>query len=115
MTALTPVPPASSGMPARAEQMVPASRSDRPAPAARVETAAAPKPVEQGRDPASIRFFDRDGRPVGPPPSFAITLLQAQREAVMPIRTEPQGRPGAGLAYGDAAGSQPPDRFDRRM
>ncbi len=43
-----------------------------PALAMAVETARAPLPADAAQRPADVRFTDRQGRPVGPPPSFKV-------------------------------------------
>ena len=115
MTALSPVLPSPAGLPARAEPMLPASRAERPAPASPIDSARAVQPVEQGRDPATIRFVDRDGRPVGPPPSFPVTLLEAQRQASLPAPPQPADGQAAWHGYDTSAQAPGSDSFDRRV
>lgn len=115
MSALTPVLPSPAGMPARADPMMPAMRAERPAPAMRADSAQAVPPVEEGRDPARIRFVDRDGRPVGPPPSFPITLLEAQRQAQSLIPPDRTDRKGMQPGYPARDKGDDPDLIDRKV
>jgi hypothetical protein len=101
----SPVP----GPAARLDGPLPTAAS-RPAPSARAETARAPQPVESAARGLDIRFEDRQGRPVGPPPAFQISLLAAMQEAAR----EP--RPAASRSGFEGVTDAPQaDQVDRRV
>ncbi len=83
MTLLTAPAPVAGPAP-RAEAPPPAAQ--RPAPAARAETVRAPQPVETAARGLEIRLEDAQGRPVGPPPAFRVSLLAAMQEAALQPR-----------------------------
>lgn len=97
------------GPSARLDAPVPAA-APRPAPAARTETARAPQPVEGAARGLDIRFEDRQGRPVGPPPAFQVSLLAAMQEAAR------DPRPAASRAgFAPPDDPAPADQVDRRV
>lgn len=81
MSSLLTWPAPVAGLVARSDGAPPAA--SRPAPAARAETTRAPQPVETAARGLDIRFEDAQGRPVGPPPAFQVSLLAAMREAAL--------------------------------
>jgi hypothetical protein len=102
-------PPVSPG-PQRAEGPATAMAMAPVQPVTRTETVRAPMPVDAATRGLDIRFEDRQGRPVGPPPSFQISLLQAMQEAAL----EP--RSGAATAFADeSAVFAAPDQIDRKV
>lgn len=109
MTGLLAPPPPVPGLAARLDGPLPAAAL-RPPPSIRAETARAPQPVETAARGLDIRFEDRQGRPVGPPPAFQVSLLAAMQEAAR------DPRPVA-----SRAGFEPPDdpapadQVDRRV
>lgn len=89
---VTLVAPPSPGQGARADGPVPLAAASRPAAATRAETARAPQPVGPTARGLDIRYEDERGRPVGPPPAFQVSLLQAMQEvALAPRKPAPGG------------------------
>jgi len=110
MSAIPALAPAVSTGPYRAEGSASTAPTPAAQPAARTETARAPTPVNGAVRGLDIRFEDRQGRPVGPPPSFQISLLQAMQEAAR----EPRTSAAAGFAD-EAPVFAEPDQIDRKV
>jgi hypothetical protein len=93
MSALLTAPAPVAAPPLRGDGVPPQSAS-RPAPAVRPESPRAPQPVESAPRGLEIRFEDSQGRPVGPPPAFKVSLLAAIREAALqPRKPAPPAAP----------------------
>lgn len=107
MSGILTAPPSAPAGPHRTDNHVAGSTSPPPKPM-RAETARAPQPVDAAQRGRDIRFEDRQGRPVGPPPSFQVSLLQAMQEAALDPRPNP--------AFAEeAAAFTPPDQVDRKV
>lgn len=89
MSALLSAAPPVTGAQARADPPPPAAA--RPPPAVRTETARAVQPAESAGRGLDIRFEDARGRPVGPPPAFQVSLLQAMQESALSRRPAAPG------------------------
>lgn len=101
----------------------PASRADGPVspvqparavPAVRTETARAPQPAQAPGKGLNLRFQDSAGRPVGPPPAFQVSLLQAMREAALAPERAP-GDPQPASVFDPAGAGFPPAMIDRKV
>jgi hypothetical protein len=110
MSGLLTAPAPVSAPSARTDGPVPLAPGLRIAPATRLETARAPQPVDAAARGLDIRFEDRQGRPVGPPPSFQVSLLQAMQEAAL----DPRPSPATAFAE-EGAPFAPPDLVDRKV
>jgi len=116
MSAITPVLPLSPGLMTRVEAPAPGPGIAPPATAARVETARAVMPVAGGREPADLRFVDRDGRPVGPPPAFQVSVLEARRQAALqPIPPRTPSRDGDNAPFAPLDLGSPAEQVDRKL
>jgi hypothetical protein len=110
MSGLLTAPAPVSGPSSRSDGPAPLAASPRPVAAARDETARAPKPVDAAARGLDIRFEDRQGRPVGPPPAFQVSLLQAMQEATLSPRPN---APSAFAEEGEAFAA--PEQVDRKV
>jgi hypothetical protein len=116
MSAIPSVSAPQAGAPARSDLALSPLAVARPAVAARLETARAVLPVDGAPAAADVRFADRQGRPVGPPPAFQVSLLEARREAAM----NPPTARSPGMAEGETgfdrpAADNPPEQVDRKV
>lgn len=107
MSSLLTAPAPVAGPAARSDGPPPAA--SRPAPALRAETARAPQPVETLGKGLDIRFEDAQGRPVGPPPAFQVSLLAAMHEAALKPRPPSRSPAAPAAAWCD------PGRVDRKV
>lgn len=111
MSTILAVPPPAPGPSFRADGGQPQAGAVRSPPPQRAETARAPQPVESAGQGREIRLSDRDGRPVGPPPAFRVTLLQVLREAAM----EPARATTPADGFAGPATEPEPALFDRKV
>lgn len=110
MSGILFAPPPVSGLATRIDAPAPATQAPRVVAAARLETARAPRPPDGAAPGLNLRFEDREGRPVGPPPAFQTTLLQVLREGAL---EPPSARPGTGFA--PPAQEAGPELVDRKV
>lgn len=107
----TPVP----GPASRTDTFAPVAQTPRITLATRTETARAPRPPDGAGPGLNLRFEDREGRPLGPPPAFQTTLLQALREGALepppPRSAESVGASGFAQPVPEAA----PELVDRKV
>lgn len=113
MSGLLSAPPPVSGPAVRAEPIAPSTQAPRVALAARPETARAARPPEGAAPGLNLRFEDREGRPVGPPPAFQTTLLQALHEGALDPPAPRAGEGGAG--FGAPPAEARPGLVDRKV
>ncbi len=107
--ALPPVLPQPAAPQSRDTAGALAVDTQRPLRAAReAETARAPRPVDAPQTAADPRLTTRRDRPVGPPPAFAINLLQHLRETALdPPEFAPPGSAQPDSAQPESAQSEP--------
>jgi len=116
MSGIQSVPPPVQGPSARTDLPAALATGTRSPPAARLETARAVLPVDGAPRAVDVQFTDRQGRPVGPPPAFQVSLLEARREVAMqPITSRAPGMAEVDGGFAPPAADSVPEQVDRKV
>ena len=116
MSGIQSVPPPAQGPSARIDLPAALATGTRSPPAARLETARAVLPVDGAPRAVEVQFPDRQGRPVGPPPAFQVSLLEARREVAMqPITSRAPGMAEREASFVPQSTDSEPEQVDRKV